>query len=83
MKRIVAAVSCVLLLGAVGCSKKDKASAQASNDPAPAGASAAPAASVADSQIPTEEDYEEEAAQKVTAQNMDDQLDKLEKEINQ
>ncbi len=82
MKRAVALGSALLLLAVVGCSKKDNANA------APAGAqgsaaAASPAASVADSQIPTEEDYEEEAAQKVTAQNMDDQLDQLEKEIGQ
>ncbi len=80
MKRI-AVVCCVLLLGAIGCSKKKTSNTSPTS--ADSAAAASPASSVNDSQIPTEEDFEEEAAQKVTAQNMDDQLDKLEKEINQ
>ena len=82
MNRTLALGCALLLFGAVGCSKKDKSNASPTSALASASA-AAPADSVADSQIPTEEDYEEEAAQKVTAQNMDDQLDKLEKEIGQ
>lgn len=81
MKRTLALCSVVLLFGAASCKKKaSNASPTAATS---AAASAGPASSVADSQIPTKEEYEEEAAQKVTPQNMNDQLDKLEKEINQ
>ena len=77
MKRALMLCSAALLVSAVGCSKKDHSAASTTSS-ATAAASAAPA----DSAIPTEEDFEEQAAQKVTAQNMDSQLDQLDKEIN-
>lgn len=73
-----------LSLALVGCEEK--------KEPAPAAAPAKPAAEVkpvaqkapepvALDSIPTEEDFEEEAQKEVTAENLDQQLDSLEKEI--
>lgn len=80
MKRLLFA-GAVAVLAATGCHKDAPRS-----DPATQGgpATAEPSAIAADSEeIPTEEDFQDEAQQKVTDQNLDDELDKLEKEIGQ
>lgn len=73
----------VLLLLAAGCAKDPPPPAEPAPAPEPTPAAPAPApAPTAESDIPTEEDFEEEAAKEVTAANLDAQLDALEKEIN-
>jgi hypothetical protein len=79
------ALACVI--AAAGCKKEEPAptpveppSAPAPvAPPAPATASAAAAAEPAEP--PTEEDFEEQAASNVSASNLDQALDALEKEI--
>ncbi len=81
MKRLALAAAVLVALVA-GC-HKDNAGTAPSDNSAPTSAGA-PSAIAADSEeIPTEADFEDEADQKVTAQNLDDELDKLEKEIGQ
>jgi len=75
------------------CSKKEPPPSTAEappsavpGSPAPVasapGSAVAPSASVAATpDIPVEEDFEDEANEKVTAQSLDSQLDALEKEI--
>lgn len=57
---------------------KPAASASAS---AVSSARAAPKPPFSLATIPTEEDYEDEAEQQITSQNLDSELDKLEKEL--
>jgi hypothetical protein len=72
--------SIALLLGTVtvflGCKNESATSAVAS-----ASATPEPAAMVV-AQIPVKEDFEEQAKAAVTAANLDDQLDELEKQIS-
>ena len=75
MKRILWLGTCLLALAACDETK----------DPAPATGTAAPAA-MTDEQldaadIPVEEDFEEEAAAQINADNLDDEVAKLEAEI--
>lgn len=86
MRRIalsLLALGCVLL---VGCQKAEKNEPATTSAPAtPQAQTPTPSASTAsaeDDSIPTEEDFEDEAEQKISAQNADDELDKLEKEIS-
>jgi hypothetical protein len=73
-----------LLLLAASCAKKEEPAPAPAPEPPPAATTAAPAPapSAAVDDVPTEEDFEEEAAKEVTAANLDAQLDALEKEIN-
>ena len=50
---------------------------------APTPPSTAPTGAAAQGDVPTEQDYEDEAEKDITASNMDGELDKLEKEIGQ
>jgi hypothetical protein len=88
MKRSLLTLSLALLITA-GC---DKAEAP-TPPPAPPPPAAAPAptvdvpgaepkTAVADDQVPTEEDFENEATQRITPQNQTAALDQLEKEIS-
>jgi hypothetical protein len=72
------------LLLAAACAKQEPPPpAEPAPEPPPAATTAAPApAPTAESDLPTEEDFEAEAAKEVTAANLDAQLDALEKEIN-
>ncbi len=80
--KLFATILIAASLLAFGCQKKDKTEgAGTTSTPATAAAPATSAVASADDAIPTEEDFEDEAEQKVTAQNADDELDKLEKEI--
>ncbi len=78
--KLFATILIAASLLAFGCQKKDKTEGTTST-PTTAAAPATSAVASADDAIPTEEDFEDEAEQKVTAQNADDELDKLEKEI--
>jgi len=83
---------CALILAFMGlalaCSKSrtevapTAASSSAMQAQAPALTSAEPTTRVADDVVPTEEDFEEEAEHKITAQNLEAELDQLEKEIS-
>lgn len=80
---------CLLLCGMVGCEEKPKAgptTTAPTTTPATPTASATTVASAGNPSdgegIPTEEDFEDEAEQKITSQNADDELDKLEREIS-
>jgi hypothetical protein len=65
-------------LGVAGCKKSGEATAAS----ATASASAAPsAAAPASTGIPTTEDFEQQAADEINPQNMEQELDKLEKDI--
>lgn len=71
----------------IGCDQKSEAPAGASA-PSKSGAASAPAspegaAAVKDDEIPTEADFEDEAEKEITADNLDAELDKLDKEITQ
>lgn len=78
----LAAVACVLLLGCQKAEKSEPASTSAASSATTTPQPATSTASADDDSIPTEEDFEDEAEQKITAQNADDELDKLEKEIS-
>jgi hypothetical protein len=90
MTRFIAIALIAVPLAA--CEKKDEPKPQA-NAPvataAPAATTAAaatePASATAEEsgEIPTEQDFEEEAEQKITAENLESELDKLEKEIGE
>lgn len=84
------------MFAALACSKQEppppspapsvssSAAPAASSAPAPASSVAvvpSASASASPSTPPTEEDYEDEATQAVTAKSLDSQLDALEKEI--
>jgi hypothetical protein len=79
---------CASLLGALACEKpKDEPTtaptgAAPTTAPTPTTTTVASAGNPDDGEgIPTEEDFEDEAEQKITSQNAADELDKLEKEI--
>lgn len=81
MKAAIWSFALVVVL-ATGCDKTDK---PAGDTQPPATPSASPAASTASDDgegVTTEEDFEDEAEQKITRQNADEELDKLEKEIS-
>lgn len=74
-----------LLLAAVACDKPAEPKSDTSGASASTATTAAPAESAAAADegegIPTEADFEEEAEQKITAANLEEELDKIEKEI--
>lgn len=73
MKLLAAAALAALALSA--CDKTEPA-------PGTTGTTATgPKTTVSDDAIATEEDFEDEAEQQISAQNVEDELDKLEKEI--
>jgi hypothetical protein len=65
------------VLGIAGCKKSGEATAAS----AAASASAAPSAAPASTGIPTTEDFEQQAEDEINPQNMEQELDKLEKDI--
>lgn len=66
------------------CEKKDAPAASTATPAATAAPSAASARVGDDGEgLPTEEDFEDEAEQKISAQNAEEELDKLEKEISE
>ena len=82
MKALVIAAA-VTLLAAAGCKQE-----QPEPEPAPAAVptqTAAPAveqpATAVPDDLPTVEDFEEEAAEDITVDNMEEELDRLEAEI--
>jgi len=81
------ALGAFALLIAFGCAKSEPPPPPAAEPAPPPVASVAPAppppspAATAAAEIPTEEDFEEEAGRELTATNLEAQLDALEKEI--
>jgi hypothetical protein len=73
----------------LGCEQKTEAPAGAPASPTSKAATTAPAAATtaaqaaADDDLPTESDFEEEAEKNITADNLDAEIDKLDKEIGQ
>jgi hypothetical protein len=65
-------------LGLAGCKKSAEATAPSATVSAPAAPAAAPPASTG---IPTTEDFEQQAQDEINPQNMEQELDKLEKDI--
>ncbi|MBK8994886.1 MAG: hypothetical protein IPM35_03925 [Myxococcales bacterium] len=65
------------------CEKKEPAPSSAATTAATTAAPTAASAQASDDGegMPTEEDFEDEAEQKISAQNAEEELDKLEKEI--
>lgn len=84
MKRLLIAT---LALGLAACAKKAEEVAPGESTPNAAASVAAavpsppPAAPEATDDVPTEEDFEAEAERQITSQNLEAELDKLEKEI--
>ena len=76
MSRAIHVMGLFVALAAVGCEEK--------KEPAAAGAAATPAGAAAQAEeLPTEADFEEEAQKEISKDNVDGELDKLEKEIGQ
>ncbi|GMV13199.1 MAG: hypothetical protein HS104_11150 [Polyangiaceae bacterium] len=67
------------------CEKKETPAASTATPAATTAAPTAASARVGDDGegLPTEEDFEDEAEQKISAQNAEEELDKLEKEISE
>jgi hypothetical protein len=86
MRAALGLVALALALGA--CDKQEEPRQTTPTSPAAQGdksGTTEPASAQAEdsADIPTEQDFEEEAEQKITAQNLDEELDKLEKEIGE
>lgn len=83
MKRAAYLVVGLCLLG-TGCDKAEQPAAPAPAAPAATPASSGteqPAVATDESDIPTEQDFEDEAENQITASNLESELDSLEKEI--
>ena len=80
-------------LAAFGCDKKSEppfptppvqtTSTQVPPPGSPTAAQADSASAIQADQVPTEEDFEEEAEREITADNLEAELDKLEREIGE
>jgi len=88
MTRSIALI--VLSLCFAACEKKEEpkpttaATAAAPTAADPASATEPASASAGDTaELPTEQDFEDEAERTITAENLDSELDKLEKEIGE
>ncbi len=84
--RLVAALSALCMIAALGCEKKEApptpAEPAVAAAPAPASTPAAVAEPVVDvDSLPVEEQYEAEAEKEITADNLTAKLDELEKEL--
>ncbi len=81
---VVHVALCSLVM--VGACSKDEAKPEAPAASAPTPPASAPVAQAPvgprDDEIPTEEDFEAEASQLLSASNLEAELDKLEKEID-
>jgi hypothetical protein len=81
---------CLVSCAAWACKEQEEpgkatptATATSTSAPAASATSATGAGASDDGEgIPTEEDFEDEAEQKITSQNAEDELDKLEREIS-
>ena len=92
MKLRYLVASALLTLALAGCKKEEPTEAQPTEktESAPKEAVEATPASldttadeVDEDGIPTEEDFEEEAASTITPENLEDELDKIEQEISE
>ncbi len=83
MKRLVVVLALAALM--VACEKDPPAPTGSSGEPPRASADPTPPKTDREegAEIPTEQDFEDEAAQKITAENLEEELAKLEKEIDQ
>jgi hypothetical protein len=85
MKRAVCWLGCLLLLSATACKKEEEQPApSALQEPTPTPAATAEAV---DEQmlanLPVEQDFEAKADQDITPENLESELDKLEKELEE
>ena len=80
MKRFLAMVS-LSLLGLVTACQKKPADTNAAASAAPASAAPAAPAAPAGDDLATPEDFEQQALDEINPQNLEQELDKLEKEI--
>lgn len=81
MRRIVViALACCALAACEDKKAPTETPAATTSAPAPEPAEE-PAPTLSDDDIPTREDFEEEALQEITVENMEEELDKLEAEI--
>ena len=82
-------IGAIALLLVAGCDQKTEAPAGAAGSskvaatPALAAPPSGAAVAVKDDEIPTEADFEDEAEKDITADRLDAELDKLDKEIGQ
>jgi hypothetical protein len=91
MNRCFALAACALILGLTGCKKEEPSPESTTNAAKPAAEPAtAPASTTTQvandesatlDQIPVEEDFEDEAVESISEDNVDKKLDELEKEI--
>jgi len=77
MRTVLVTLLVSTALSLAGCKKSAEATAPSATVSAPA----APAAPPASTGIPTTEDFEQQAQDEINPQNMDQELDKLEKDI--
>lgn len=80
MSRTLMMLALAGALAALGCEQKTEAPAPGAAPPAK-GQEQAKAPSATAEELPTEQDFEEEAEKEITADNLTGELDKLEKEI--
>jgi hypothetical protein len=87
VKRWAIVIGCAALLGATACEKEEptpEPTVEETPVPAPAPTPAAAAtAPQPGADLPVEQDFEEEAAQEISPENLEGELVKLEKEINE
>ena len=81
--KAIGMIAMLLALGALACDKPAEKTSTTTQPATSGAATGSPTSTVAagDEGVATEEDFEDEAEQKITAQNAEDELDKLEKEI--
>jgi len=80
--RTLTALTILFGLGLLSsCDKPADKTSSTTSSSQPAGSGASAPAAAGDEGVATEEDFEDEAEQKITSSNAEDELDKLEKEI--
>jgi hypothetical protein len=78
-------IGCALLLGAIACDKKEEQTSTVTtpepDQPIPAATAPAAPEPPPMAEVSVEADFEEKAAEEITATNLETELDKVEKEI--
>ena len=91
MKRLLG-LGLALCIAGTACDKKEEPTSRAATAPSNAAPTSTtidtagteqPVAATDESDIPTEQDFEDEAETEITASNLETELDNLEKEIGQ